>query len=326
MRIRDNGGPVIFCPILYSSFWGSGWSDPKNVALKAQVTQFLGDLVHSKWMNVLSQYGVNGGMFAQESTVPILPNSDLTIPECEKNFQTMIDGHGLVPPVQLNGSSPPIVIVFLDASTQIEDHTEAQGINGFHNSFITTNGQPLVYAFVNYRVNSVNQPDIDALTHTASHEFAEMVTDPLGNGWTNPNTPEEEGEICDSRLCQETLGLIDRSGGGVWTVASMFSNVDDKCVSGADHPIPPIPRLIQPGFGERGMAQSRSDILPFRRLTPLPPVHFDLRTQKAHIKDADYFAYCRKLFHPLHHEHFFRDFPAFLRELASVLERAQRKE
>jgi hypothetical protein len=321
MRIRDNKGPVVFCPVLYSSFWGSGWTDPKNVTVKAQLTHFLDDLLHSNWMNVLHQYGVNGGIFAQESIVPIVPNPDLTIRDAQKNLQIMIDNHGLGVPVQLNGSSPPIVIVFLDASTRIID--VHQTAFGFHDSFITTNGQPLVYAFVKYQVDSTNQPDLNALTKVASHEFAEMVTDPLGNGWTNPPTEEDEGEICDSRRCQQAFGLIDRSGGGTWSVASIFSNVDDKCVSGADQPIPPIPRLIQPGFGERGLAQSRSDILPYRRLTPLPPVHFDLQTQKAHIRNADYFAYYRKIFHPLHHKHFFPDFPTFLRELASVLERAE---
>ena len=35
------------------------------IDIVADAAAFLGDLVHSTWMNVLSQYGVKGGMLAQ---------------------------------------------------------------------------------------------------------------------------------------------------------------------------------------------------------------------------------------------------------------------
>src|SRR5262245_40911282 len=54
-----HGGPVIFCPQVYTSFWGSLWlGDSGHLQRAGRLSQFLTDLVSSNYMNVLSQYGV----------------------------------------------------------------------------------------------------------------------------------------------------------------------------------------------------------------------------------------------------------------------------
>ena len=43
-----NGGPVITCPLIYTSFWGSLWlSDPAHIQEAGRLSQFLTDLVNS---------------------------------------------------------------------------------------------------------------------------------------------------------------------------------------------------------------------------------------------------------------------------------------
>ena len=67
-----NGGPVITCPLIYATFWGSHWTtSPAYLSEAGRLTQFLADLVNSEYMNVLSQYGVGygagSGLFLQAS-------------------------------------------------------------------------------------------------------------------------------------------------------------------------------------------------------------------------------------------------------------------
>jgi hypothetical protein len=57
-----NGGSIITCPQIYASFWGELWQkDAAHQARATRLAQFLTDLPHSTFMNVLSQYGVGGG-------------------------------------------------------------------------------------------------------------------------------------------------------------------------------------------------------------------------------------------------------------------------
>ena len=57
-----NGGPVLSCPMMYATFWGSSWtSTPSGLAEAARLSQFLQDIANSQFMNVLSQYGVGSG-------------------------------------------------------------------------------------------------------------------------------------------------------------------------------------------------------------------------------------------------------------------------
>jgi hypothetical protein len=332
MRVPYNGGPVVSCPILYASFWGSYWQTKREaITAQATLTAFLGDLVHSTWMNVLAQYGVSGGMFAQAQNfiLPQDPNGTaqdgkdgltLSTDACEQNLLGMIHDHTLPPPGDPR-NGPPVVICFLN------DHVTTDrmpGNFGYHEHLVTPNGQPLIYAFVAWR-NS-----IDDMTETASHELAEMATNPLGsgkprdhlNGWIIPNdrSGTEIADKDDGLLCQMGAHGFITEDGNTWKVTSMWSDVDDGCKFSADSPIPPI----HPGpfsLATTMDAESHPDARLLRHLTPFPPMHIDPKTNRPYMKKTDLFAYYRKLFHPLRHERVFPGFPTFLRELASVLER-----
>src|ERR1700720_3133615 len=73
-----NGGPVITCPLIYATFWGSHWTtSPAYLSEAGRLTQFLADLVNSEYMNVLSQYGAGSGkgsgLFMQASFISGIP-------------------------------------------------------------------------------------------------------------------------------------------------------------------------------------------------------------------------------------------------------------
>src|SRR5260370_21729508 len=58
---KYNGGAVIRAPQVFTSFWGSQWSDAAHTTRANRLNQFAQDLLSSNYMNVLSQYGVGSG-------------------------------------------------------------------------------------------------------------------------------------------------------------------------------------------------------------------------------------------------------------------------
>src|SRR4051794_20434949 len=55
---RWNGGPVVSRPQVFSSFWGKTWSTSANAKRVDRFNLYLKDLLQSKYMNILTQYGV----------------------------------------------------------------------------------------------------------------------------------------------------------------------------------------------------------------------------------------------------------------------------
>src|SRR5580700_3029022 len=98
MKIPYSGGPIVKCPMVYTSFWGPNWSDNPHKALAGRMNTFVQDVIQSSFMNVLTQYGVLGpkfGAFVQASYLPWVPNT-LTVASYENIIQSCISG-GFLP-------------------------------------------------------------------------------------------------------------------------------------------------------------------------------------------------------------------------------------
>ena len=321
MLVPYEGGPVVYCPSVYTSFWGPSWTG-SNATLASQLNQFMHDLITSgPWMNILTQYGVSGaGLFAQASFLEFVP-STLTVPSYQEIFQSCINA-GLIPePANVNNSkTATVMMVFLDQNVIINGggrQLNFQGAPdaGYHDSFTTAAGNPFMYAFTEFS-------DINSITTIMSHEFAEMITDPLYNAWTPDHAGHEIGDYCS---WQETDITVS---GRTWTVQKIWSDVANACVAGSPNKITPIQPgpggALAAGVSRLGRGPVRAfdpiDVLPHHRVLPLPPVRFNHETGSKQILDADMLAYTRKLFSPLRHNHLFDNFPSFLRQAASVLE------
>jgi len=325
MLVPYEGGPVVYCPLVYTSFWGASWTN-SNASLASQLNQFVQDLMQAgPWMNVLTQYGLSGaGALAQSSFLEFVPKT-LTVSSYEAIFQSCINA-GLIPePENVNNSRiVSIVLVFLDSSVIINGGGRQLNFPGapdagYHDSFNTAAGNPFIYAFSEFA-------DLKTITTIMSHEFAEMVTDPLYTAWTPDQAQHEIGDYCEGQNTTITVG------GRTWTVQQMWSDVANACVVGSATRIPPI----HPGpFGAvaaaagagvkrlgRGPARALdpAEVAPYHRVLPLPPVRFDHRYGTKQIADADMMAYTRKLFSPLRHHHLISDFPGLLRHAATLLE------
>jgi hypothetical protein len=257
------GGPIIAEPQVYASFWGSRWSDMSHAPRRANLIQFLQDLLASDYMNILSQYGVgqgagNAGTWVAATDLASV-SGQLTDADIHTQIQSMIDASKLPEP----GSPSNIaLLIFLDESIEINDSgmgivmCEPQGDTafGYHFFFTTTAGHPFYYSVIPALddaclTESCPQDNACSLhlaetqeqrqTQVASHEFSEMVTDPEGNGWLDSSNGEENGDLCNGQ--SGTITVDGRS----WTVQLMYSKTDDDagspaCILGPPQPIPSL--------------------------------------------------------------------------------------
>lgn len=340
-----NGGPVIGCPQVYSSFWGALWSDAAHQAHASRLNQFLTDLLHSGFMNVLTQYGVGQGTgqcgaFVSSSYLSNVPNT-LTDSQIQQIIQSAITSGALPEPTN---PSQIALIIYLDENTGVDDTGQSLVLCepsndtafGYHSFFTTTAGNPFYYAIIPALSDACLQescPGNDAgcslhlsetqeqrQTQVTSHEFAEMTTDPQLNAWYDPQNGEN-GDICNGQSALITVGQ------NTWTVQATYSKIDDSqsggltyCRATAPSPLPPI----SPGPGAKQAPAGKGQAMAaFDRVLPLPPVHFNPETLEVKFEDWHLHHYVRKVFHPFRHDHFIQNFPAFLRKVADALERGK---
>jgi hypothetical protein len=336
------GGPVIGCPQVYASFWGSLWtSDAAHVTEAGRLSQFLTDILASQFMNVLSQYGVGSGAgvagaFVRASFVGNVPTT-LTDDGIHSIIQSCIDAGVLPEPTNPSNNA---LIIYLDDNTGVED--PANGLVlceptndtafGYHYFFTTNAGNPFYYAIIPYLNDAClteSCPGNDAgcslhlsetpeqrKTQVTSHEFAEMTTDPQLNAWVDPINGEN-GDICNGESDTITVGS------NTWTVQRIYSKYDDTQSNGAIFCLAqapnPEPRL-SPGPAARPLTlAARQPLASFERLLPLPAVRFDAQTKQMTMDDLEVRRYVQKLCHPLHHSQLVPDLPGLLRQAADSL-------
>lgn len=255
-----NGGPVIRSPQVYTSFWGLSWADAPHAARQARLNQFVGDLIVSEYMNVLSQYGVGAGNFVSTGSVPGVAG-ELDEAGIAETIQSQIDIGALPEPPASDNQI--VLIIYLDESIAYKDAEfrmcEPDGDNafGFHSDFVTAAGNEFYYAIIPALHDQclrntcpdasacsllLSQSQEDRLTQVTSHEFAEMCTDPkFQQGWFGASS-DENGDICNARPATLTVGV------NTWNVQLQYSKTDDEnsaggtyCVLGAAAPMPKRP-------------------------------------------------------------------------------------
>lgn len=265
-----NGGPVITSPLMYTSFWGALWSDASHQADAQRLTEYMQDLLNSNFMNVLSQYGAGtgagSGSFGQASFVANVPNQ-LADADIQNIIQSNIEA-GVLPEPPANNNSVGLMI-FLDENTEVNDPNlgvvmcEPQGDTafGYHNGFTTAAGNPFYYSVVPALDDAclqnscgggsgctlqLSQTQEQRRTQVASHEFAEMVTDPNPpTGWYDQSDPNsgEIGDICNGQSDTITVGP------NTWTVQAIYSSTDDQQSGGSNYCLSQVttPEPLLPG-------------------------------------------------------------------------------
>jgi peptidoglycan hydrolase-like protein with peptidoglycan-binding domain len=258
-----NNGPIITCPLVYASFWGSHWSDATHQAQASRLMQFLRDMLKSTWMNILTQYGCvgqDGGGFVQASYLSSGIPANVTDDDIHTILQGAIDA-GSIPEPPINNTTQ-VIIIYLDESVAVKDPSlgitmcEPGGDNafGYHFDFVTAKGNPCYYAVIPALDDTcimntcpggcsltLSETQEQRRTQVTSHEFAEMCTDPkFPTGWFGPFS-DENGDICNGETTTITVGA------NTWNVQRIYSKTDDIATNGATFCLAaaaaPIPRL-----------------------------------------------------------------------------------
>jgi hypothetical protein len=155
------------------------------------------------------------------------------------------------------------LLIFLDETIEINDPElkvvmcEPSGDTafGYHHFFTTNAGSQFYYSVIPalddacLKASCANDSRcslhlassrVQRQTQVASHEFAEMVTDPELNAWGDPVSGMENGDICNGQNGTITVA------GRTWTVQLMYSPTDDAsgaeaCILAPPKPIRPLP-------------------------------------------------------------------------------------
>jgi hypothetical protein len=341
-----NGGPVITCPLIYATFWGSRWADATHQAQSGRLIQFLKDLVASSWMNIMSQYGAGSGagsgLYVQSSFVSGVPAS-ITDTDIHSIIQGAIN-NGAIPEPPANNTTQ-VIMIFLDETVAVNDPglgivmCEPGGDNafGYHLDFVTTKGNNCYYAVIPALDDNciketcpaggcslnLSETQEQRRTQVTSHEFAELITDPkFPTGWFG-NFSDENGDICNGETATITAGL------NTWNVQRIYSKTDDIhtngasfCLATAATPIPKLP-------GGPTTPATTAELTParfsaFKSFLPLPSSKYDAGSGKAAWDENHVVTYARNLFFPLNHSNVFPSLPGALRQFADILEKVQK--
>ena len=339
-----NGGPVITCPMIYTTFWGASWTTtPSGLSEAGRLSQFCQDLVASQFMNVLSQYGssngAGGGLFMQASFVNSVPAS-ISDTDIHNILQTAINS-GAIPEPPANNTTH-VIIIYLDSGVAVKDAglgiamCEPSGDNafGYHYFFKTAAGNPCYYAVIPSLDDTclkntgcggggcslnLGQTQEQRRTQVTSHEFAEMVTDPaFPTGWFGPSS-DENGDICNGETAFITVGA------NTWDVQPTYSKTDDIASNGASYcratAPAPIPKLSPGPASITAAMASAQHMANYRPFLPLPTVFHDANTKQTTWDHNEVQRYMHRFFYPLQKDQVMGNFTATLRQFADILDK-----
>lgn len=337
-----HGGPIVKRPQVFSSFWGQTWSKSENKKRADRLNQYLKDLLKSKYMNILTQYGVGAGAGAAGAFVKgsFIANvsGDLRDSDIRNIIQAGINS-GVFP--EPTNPTNNVLVIFLGEGIGVNE--PAQGLIlcepahdtafGYHSFFTTQAGNPFYYSIIpalddkclkqtcpsdaNCSLHLVETQE-QRQTQVTSHEFAEMTTDPQLNAWFDGSTGAENGDICNGESGTITVE------GRTWTVQRMYSKFDDVQSGGAakcrTEPPNPLPRLSPgPPAAQPAALADAQQMQTINHLLPLPTAHFDPNTGQTTTDENELREYVKRIFSPFSDEHIITDLPAFLREAADIL-------
>ena len=253
-----NGGPVISTPSVHALFVGD-WTSSANQTRATRLQQFVTDLLSSRYMNILSQYGCGTSGTLASSSFIASSDHDLSAADIHGIVQGAITANTVPEPTD----QATCYILFLDDSTAVNDTVdgvvmcEASSDNafGFHDFFTTAAGHVAPFAVIPGLTDAcltnscaddgscslhLGQAREARQTQVASHELSEMFSDPQLNAWFDPANGEN-GDLCNGQAGNLTVGA------NTWNVQLMYSKWDDMqssgattCIVQADNPLPSL--------------------------------------------------------------------------------------
>jgi hypothetical protein len=333
--VAYDGGPVVECLFAYPVFVGNKWQTDATWKCFASALQlFYTDLFASSFGTVLRQYGYRDGVFVSAHFEPA-PASGTLGDAAVAQIVADLHAGGVIPddPAhQGNSIFAHAAFVHLDDTVAFNDTSPPplgfsfcapEFVYGYHWYNATLRPVPFSYGVIAGMSDAclagdtdplVNLAQLSRITVVASHELAELVSDPQPfTGWT-----PEIGDTCEGQGLNATF----TGAHGTWTVQKIYSLFDDEqgqtfCVASSA-----APQWSPPSAGaasaEAGPANARA--ADTRGLLPLPPTY--RHGNRIFRKPEDVDEYSRRVTGNLPHGHIHGQIPGLLREWADVLDKA----
>jgi hypothetical protein len=256
-------------PRIVLILWGNYYAT--NPAVGTSATQLITDLVTSRFMNGLAQYGVVRGAVKGQSIVINIPPptpdpTNLTRDAISIQLSNWIQA-GIVPAPAVNEVNLLYVILLPTGSTITDLGAFGYHLYNWFNNDPSTDDANLFWAVI--VTNSAPQTPpanfVSSLAYIISHELCEAFTDRDDEGFETDDGCEI-GDICENQQdpnCASGAKPVRYQGpsGTIWQVEKYWSNWDNKCING-DQPVS-VKRFLQAiGIdGSRGLRQLGSSVV-----------------------------------------------------------------
>jgi len=232
-HLTYHGGPVLGSVEVVLVFWGAFWTQPGGAPIETGLNGFFDFLLTSPFMQTLQEYSTQStviGNGRRISTVNIANSEPGTVvgsgrQVTDAQIQTALQGWITAQTVPATTANT-LYFIYMPPNVTVlfQGMQSCQNFCGYHQHI----GNSIFYA-VEPHITCVGcnfGTILDSLTKVSSHELAEAITDPASNGWFDPNSLEEIGDICNTSTT--------RLGG--FLIQNQFSNARAACVIGGAFP------------------------------------------------------------------------------------------
>ena len=256
-NLTAHQGHVVYSPRIVNIYAGSYWTTPSGSADRGYFDRFKTSLAGDRgYANVLAQYGVGparaGGSYTLPTANPkqVRPQDALNIVNNELHHGAKYD-----PNAVYTVYAPPGARIVAG----YDKHGKPIYAGGYHSVMTLPDGRKVNVAVVGYggRPGATNNDPTgspaarDNTTTFASHEYAEAVTNPDGQGWYQPQPDGSQKEIGDVGANYfgggTSPGDSARNGSG-FAVQRLWSDQDQRLEVTA-RPPPTLGQLLEPVFG-----------------------------------------------------------------------------
>jgi hypothetical protein len=229
-HLNFHGGQVLGAVQVVPIFWGAFWGNGDGAQLVTLLEGFFDLILSSSLMDLLAEFSTDATPIGHGSRLPSVRvlESEPGDPTAtgrqvsDDQIQQALQGFiaaGTVPATTANTLYflylPPNCVSTLGVAQSCKG---PGGFCGYHSNI----NQSIFYAvepFITCPGCSFGTI-LDSLTKVSSHELAEAITDPAGDGWFDDTSGDEIGDICNT----STAHL------GGFLVQNQWSNAQGGCV------------------------------------------------------------------------------------------------
>jgi len=217
-------------------FWGKEWNTINPPVTSSSIVAAVANIRSGTYLHGLRQYGFINGWVNQVITIANDPPNPFKPIDIQNFVYGLIDNETLQEPDEENFITQ-LHVVFTPSNIPFTQPNPANPINGFHSNF----------AWNDYDLGDIDNSDtyfawvqnngtLNGITQVFSHELAEAITDPSGNGIqlvpSNPTNWNEIGDVCRSSAILNGVN-----------VQSYWSQADQACIIPTFVPPPPPPKV-----------------------------------------------------------------------------------